>query len=205
LTLDVNRHLPDCAFVEDAAVVLDEAALLCRMGAAARRVESAGIEVVLRRYRDIVPMEPPATLDGGDVLRVGRTLLVGRSSRTNDEGVAALQRLADSHGYRVIPVTVTGCLHLKTACTALDDETLLVNRAWIDVAPLAPFRLIDVPPQELFATNVLPIGGEIVLSQAHERTADLIRSLGHTPRPIDISEFAKAEAGVTCLSVLLWL
>src|SRR5262245_20025863 len=120
-TLNVNLSLPDCAFIEDAAVVLDEIAVLAAMGAASRRSESAAIELELRRYRKIAKIELPAMLEGGDVLRVGRTLLVGSSSRTNLLGIRALESLVQRFGYHVLPVTVRNCLHLKTACCALPD------------------------------------------------------------------------------------
>src|SRR5262249_23264199 len=115
--LDVNRDLPDCVFVEDTAVVLDEVAVLASMGAAAGRAEVAGIESELRKYRPLRRVELPATLEGGDVLRVDRTLFVGQSSRTNAAGVQALEAIVCGYGYRVLPVPVRQCLHLKTACT----------------------------------------------------------------------------------------
>jgi dimethylargininase len=202
-TLDANRDLPDCAFVEDSAVVLDEVAVLASMGTAGRRAEPAGIEPELRKYREIERVEAPATLEGGDVLRVGRTLLVGVSSRTNSAGAAALAAIARHHGYTVRPVPVRGCLHLKTACTALDDRRLLVNPAWLDLSDLHGFELVRVRPQEPCAANVARIGGSVCLAAAHVRTADLLRGLGCDVRTIDLSEFAKAEGGVTCLSILL--
>src|SRR5438876_3006563 len=122
ITLDVNRGLPDCVFVEDTAIVLDEAAVLASLGIGSRRAEPAGIEPVLRKYREIQRIEQPATIEGGDVLRVGRTLLVGLSSRTNAAGVSAFRAIIGRYGYSVVPVRVRQCLHLKTACTALPDE-----------------------------------------------------------------------------------
>jgi dimethylargininase len=201
-TLDVNRDLPDCAFIEDAAVVLDEVAVLASMGTPARRPEPAGIELELRKYREIHRVEAPATLEGGDVLRVGRTLLVGLSSRTNQAGVAALEAVVRRYGYAVVAVPVRGCLHLKTACTALDDRRLIVNPAWLDAAPLRGFELVRVPDEEPWGANVVRVGGRMCLAADHLRTADLIRGFGFGVRSIDISEFAKAEAGVTCLSLL---
>src|SRR5262245_30329144 len=119
ITLDVNRDLPDCVFVEDTAIVLDEVAVLASMGTESRRPEPAGIEPELRKYRELHRIELPATIEGGDVVRVGRTLLVGLSSRTNAAGVKALEDIVRGHGYRVVPVPVRQCLHLKTACCAL--------------------------------------------------------------------------------------
>ena len=202
--LDVNRELPDCAFVEDTAVVLDEAAVLCAPGTEARRPEPAGIETELRTYREVVRrVEAPATLEGGDVLRVGRTLLIGLSSRTNREGVSALEAVARRYGYRVCPVPVRGCLHLKTGCTALPDGVLLVNPAWIDPRDLHGFPWVRVPEEEPWGANVALIGARVCVAAGHERTAALIRGRGFEVHAVDLSEFAKAEGGVTCLSLLI--
>jgi dimethylargininase len=203
VTLDVNRDLPDCAFIEDTAVVLDEVAVLASMGTAARHAEPAGVEPELRKYREVQRVEAPATLEGGDVLRVGRTLLVGVSSRTNLAGVTGLAEIARHFGYGVAPVPVRRCLHLKTACTALDDESLLVNPAWLDVQALQGFDLVRVLEEEPWAANAARVGNCLCVAAGHTRTAELIRNRGFEVHAIDLSEFAKAEGGVTCLSLLL--
>ncbi len=201
-TLEMNRDLPDCAFLEDTAIVLDEVALLASMGTSSRREEPAGIEPELRKYRDIERVEPPATLEGGDVLRVGRTLFVGLSSRTNRAGISILEAITDRYGYKIVPVPVRRCLHLKTACTALDEKRLLVNPAWVDVQALHGFELLHVPEEESWAANVALVGSSVCIAADQVRTAERIRKLGLDVRTIDLSEFAKAEGGVTCLSLL---
>ena len=199
-TLSVNLDLPDCVFVEDTAIVLDEVAVLASMGAESRRAEPAGIEMALRKYREIHRVELPATIEGGDVLRVGRKLLVGSSSRTNRAGVKALHAAVRRYGYDVVTVPVRECLHLKTACTALPDQRLLVNRAWLDTEALRGFELVPVP--EPWGANVALFGATVCAAGHNERTAEMIRELGFEVRTIDISEFAKAEGGITCLSIL---
>lgn len=201
--LSVNSDEPDCVFLEDTAVVLDEVAMLCPMGTAARRGEPARVEPVLAELRPIERIDLPATLEGGDVLRIGRTLLVGSSPRTNAAGIEALARIAGRHGYRVSSVNVRGCLHLKTACTALPDGRLLISPAWIDVAALAGYDLIRVPAAEPWAANVLPIGQRVILPAEHRRMAERIGQLGFEACPIELSELTKAEGGVTCLSILV--
>jgi len=201
-TLNASDELADCVFVEDTAVVLDDMAFVCRLGAESRRAETAVIEAELRRYRPIERSDPPATIEGGDVLAVGRTLLVGLSSRTNAAGIEALARTARPFGYLVRAVPVHGCLHLKTACTALPDETLLVNRDWIDLSVLSDFKHVSVPPTEPWGANVICAAGSVVAAAEHSETAALIRSLGFDVRTVEIDEFAKAEGGVTCLSLL---
>jgi len=200
--LEMNRDLPDAVFVEDTAVVLDELAVMMSMGADSRRREPAGIESVLREYRDIARVELPATIDGGDVVVVARTILVGASSRTSRAGIDALAAIVTPLGYRVLGVPVTGCLHLKTACTALPDDRLIVNRDLIDTRPLAGFDLVDVPPHEAYAADVAMVDGHVVVSAAYPDTAELLAASGYSVRPIDVSEFAKAEGGVTCMSLI---
>ena len=202
-TLDINCHLADCAFIEDTVVVLDQVVILCSMGTQSRQAESAGIEPELRKHRDVVRIEPPATLEGGDVLRVGERLLVGQSSRSNLAGIEALANIARPLGYRVVTVPVHACLHLKTACCAVPDGRLLVNSNWLDVTPLAEFEQVEVPANEPFGANILLIEDHVIIEAANVRTTALVRDLGFEIHPIDLSEFTKAEAGVTCLSLLI--
>src|SRR5688500_102303 len=180
--LRVNVDHPDSVFIEDTAVVLDEIAVLCSMGAASRRGEPEGIEPALRKYRPVERINVPATIDGGDVVRVGRTLLVGESSRTNAQGAAALARIVERHGYRVVTVPVTGCLHFKSACTVLPDGRLLVNPEWIDMRPLGGFETVAVPPDEPTAADVAFVGDIVCMAAEHPRTAALVESLGFAVR-----------------------
>ena len=202
-TLDVNADLPDCVFIEDTAVVLDEAAIMCRLGAPSRQEEAAGIESELVRHRPIIRVEFPATLEGGDVLHIGRTLLVGLSSRTNAAGVQTLARIGSQFGYNVRAVPVHGSLHLKTACTALPDGQLLINPAWFDVEALRDFAQIRVPAAEPWGANIVCLGYHVIAAAANVETAALIRDLGFDVRLVELDEFAKAEGGATCLSILL--
>ena len=200
--LEVNRDHPDGVFIEDTAIVLDEVAIMMSMGAESRRGEPAAIERALREYRPIERISLPATIDGGDVARVGRTLLVGQSLRTDAAGASDLARIAGRHGYRVIPVPVTGCLHLKSACTPLPDGTLLVNAEWIDMDPLEPFRTVAVPNEEPHAADVALVGETVCMAAEHPRTRELIERAGFDVRTTPLSEFAKAEGAVTCLSLI---
>jgi dimethylargininase len=192
---------PDAVFVEDTAVVVDEVAVLTSMGAASRRGELAGIAPFLAEYRELIPIGLPATIDGGDVLRVGRRIFVGRTERTNEQGIQALAKALAPHGYEIVPVPVHGCLHLKSACTALDPETLLVDRALLDERALAGMRLINVV--EPCSANARPIGGSVILSAAHPRTAQVVAAQGYDVVTLDVSELEKAEAALTCMSILL--
>jgi len=197
-----ERH-PDGCFVEDAAIVLDELAVIAMPGAASRRGETSDVAAALGGFRDrIERIELPATLDGGDVLVFGRSVYVGRTSRTNPAGIGALRRLLAPFEYQVVPVGVTGCLHLKSAVTAIDDRTLLANRAWFDGAALGPARVVEVDPAEPGAANVLRVADELWAHPAYPRTFERLAGLGHRLVPMDISEFVKAEAALTCKSLL---
>ena len=204
VVLDANIDHADAVFIEDTAVVLDELAILTSMGAPSRRDEPRAIEPELLRHRStIARITAPATLEGGDVLRVGRTLFVGVTARTNVAGVAALRAIASSVGYSVRAVAVDGCLHLKTACTALPDGTMLLNPRWVDARDLSGCDVLHVAEGEPDAANVALVGGRVLMGAAHPRTTELIRARGFEVDVIDLSEFAKAEGCVTCLSILV--
>jgi dimethylargininase len=144
----------------------------------------------------------PATIDGGDVVRAGRALYVGASPRTNAAGIEALRGIVSKHGYSVTAVPVQKCLHLKSACSTLPDGRFLVNADWIDVSPLPPSMLMHVPTDEPWAGDVLVAGETIIYSDAFPRTSELLRGAGFVTMPVSVSEFAKAEGGVTCLSLV---
>ena len=202
IVLDVNRTMPDCVFVEDTAIVLRELAVMMSPGAESRRGEPAGIEPSLRQFREVRRVKRPATIDGGDVVVAGRSIYVGESPRTNSEGIAALRETLAPFGYSVTGVPVRQCLHLKTACSALPDGRFLVNAEWIDASPLPAERLVSVPADEPWAGDVLVIGNQIILAEAFPQTADLLSGLGFETIPVAVSEFAKVEGGVTCLSLV---
>jgi dimethylargininase len=200
--LPPEPELPDSVFVEDVAVVLDEAAVVTRPGAASRRPETASVIEALRAYRDLVRVEPPGTLEGGDVLRLGSVVYVGLSTRSNAVGIEQLRTLLRPLGYEVRAVAMRGCLHLKTAVTLAADGTLLLNPAWVDPAAFPGFDHVAVDPAEAAAANVLRVGGEVIIPAHHPRTRERLESRGIVTRPVDVSELAKAEAGVTCCSLI---
>ncbi len=191
----------DSVFVEDTAVVVEECAVLTRMGAPSRRAEVAAIAPQIARLRPIVQM-PEGQLEGGDVLRLRRELFVGRSQRTDERGIAALRRVLAPHGYRVHSVAVHGCLHLKTAVTAVGDDLLLGNPRWFDAAVFGDREILEVPVDEPQGCNALLVGATACLPASAPKTALLLRARGIEVRTVDISEFEKAEAGMTCMSLL---
>lgn len=202
VTLPPVEELPDSVFVEDTAIVLEEVAVLTRPGAVSRRGEVFLIEPEVARLRPVLRIEPPATLEGGDVLRLGRTLYVGLSPRTNAEGIAGLRRLIAPHGYEVVTVEPRGCLHLKTGCSGLDDSTVLVNPEWVDVSVFRGLEVLAVDAAEPWAANVLSVAGSVCVSASFPRTAAALSARGYDVRAVEVSEFAKAEGGMTCMSLL---
>lgn len=194
---------PDAVFVEDTAVVLDELAVITRPGAESRRGETASVANTLKSYRKLFYMEPPATLDGGDVLRIDKTLYVGLSKRSNREAVEQLHRRVAPFGYSVNAVPLHDCLHLKSAVTQVADNVLLINRQWVDGAGFGSMRLIDVVDSESFAANALRINDTVVYPSAFTGTRKRLQEQGIKVRTVDASELAKAEGGVTCCSLIL--
>ena len=202
--LDADASMPDSVFVEDTAIVFDELALITRPGAESRRRELPAITAALAAYRELATIEPPGTVDGGDVLVAGRRVFVGRTTRTNDAAVSQMRQLLEPRGYIVIPTEVRGeCLHLKSAVTAIDDDRLLVNPAWIDADAFAPFTLIPVAAEEPSAANVLRLADRVVAAAEYPRTADRLAALGVRLELVAAGELAKAEGAVTCCSLII--
>ena len=201
--LPADHDSPDAVFVEDTAVVVEELAVVARPGAASRRGETAAVAAALARWRPVAGIEAPGTLDGGDVLRVGRRVFVGLSGRTNREGCDQLQALLAPHGYTVEGVEVSGCLHLKSAATEVAEGTVLVAPDWIDPAAFAGLELLAADPTEPFAANALRVGESVILADAFPRTRRLLEARGIEVRTVPAGELAKAEGGVTCCSVLV--
>ncbi|MEA3359734.1 MAG: arginine deiminase family protein [Thermodesulfobacteriota bacterium] len=200
--MSINSEYPDSTFVEDTAVVVDEVAVMANMGAETRRGEASGVESELKKYRDIFHIKHPATLDGGDVLKVGRDIYVGITPRTNNLGAESLASALKPLGYNVRPVSVKDCLHFKSACTAIDNQTLLVNPEWIDIKDFAGFRTINIDESEPWAANSLCINNTVYIHAQYIKTAEILQKLGFSVKTIDISELIKAEAGLTCSSII---
>ena len=205
--IPVAHDLPDAVFVEDVAVVLDELAVMTRPGAVSRREEGRDVEPVLASHRDIVRIEAPGTLDGGDVLRLGKRIFVGRSSRTSEEGIAQLRSLVSGFGYEVRAIVVEGCLHLKSAVCAVGENTLMGNRAWVDRRSFGEADWIEIDEREPHAANALWVGNGVIYPRAFVYSAELLRrhleARNASLDLVDASELAKAEGGVTCCSLIL--
>jgi dimethylargininase len=206
VALPADEELPDACFVDDCAVVLGGRALLTRPGAPSRAAEPerladtlAGLVDELRR------MTAPATLDGGDVLRLGRTLVAGRSERTTLAGIGQLTRFVEAAGGRVeVAAVPPGTLHLQSAVTALADDAVVGAAELLEQPALrgVASKLV-VPPEEAAAANLLAVGTTAILPAGCPRTAAAVAAFGFEVREVDLGEFHKADGGATCLSLLV--
>jgi dimethylargininase len=200
--VEPDHDLPDAVFVEDTAVVLPELAILTRPGARSRRPELHAVADVLGRYRQVFPVESPSTIDGGDVLVAGRRVFIGRTSRTDGTAIVKVRSILEPIGYTVQAVRVTGCLHLKSAVTALTDDRLLINPAWARREQFEGVDLVEIDENEPEAANVVRAGHRLIYPDAFPKTRKRLEALGFEVVAVDVSELAKAEGAVTCCSVI---
>ena len=200
--LPVEPDLPDSVFVEDVAIVVDELAIITRPGADSRKPETISIARALKSYRKLFYIEAPGTVDGGDVLRVGKKIFVGLSSRSNLSAIEQMQDVLQPYGYTVKGVQVNGCLHLKSAVTQVTVDTLLINPNWVDTRPFRDWNLIEVDALEPYASNALLIGETVVYPASFPRTRRRLEAHGISVMTVDVSELAKAEGAVTCCSLV---
>ena len=202
IELPTEDQLPDSVFVEDAAIIFDEFAVTTRPGAESRRPETPSIAAALENYMELAEIIAPGTLDGGDVLRIGKTVFVGASSRTDSAGIDQLENIVSRSGYTLQCVNIEHCLHLKSAATWIGGERLLVNPAWADVSCFSGYDLIEVAASEPAAANALVVGDAVIHGQAYPQTRARMEESGIRVAPVDISEISKAEGAVTCCSLL---
>lgn len=192
---------PDAYFVEDAAVILGDLAVITRPGAPSRRGEAVAMAAALAEVKRLCTIEPPGTLDGGDVLWVGSTLFIGLSGRTNRAGAAQLATAAESMGLDAVTVTVPEGLHLKSSVTALNEETLLSTPEFAQNDAFSGFRHVRVPLGEEPAANSLWVGDLILLPADFPGTLARVQAAGFDVRCLDNSEIRKMDGGFSCLSL----
>ncbi len=202
VTVPTEPGLADSVFIEDTAIVLDEIAVICRPGAASRRLEIAGVEGILQKFRSTVSIQPPGTLDGGDVLRIGKIIYAGLSTRSNQSGIEQLSNIVSDYGFSVETVETTNCLHLKSAVSEVAPGSLLINSDWIDPSAVGDFELIDVDKEESHAANALLVAGRVIYPSSFPRTMKKLVARGIEVMPVDMSELQKAEGAATCCSLI---
>ena len=203
IRLPAEAAFPDSVFVEDVALVFDEVAIATRPGAESRRDEGGAVLEVLGSVRRLLRIEAPGTLDGGDVLRIGKRVFVGISARSNAAGSEQLRELLAPFGYTVEGVATRDCLHLKSAVTQVAGDTVLLNPAWLaDARPFAGYACIEVDPSEEHAANAVRVGDALLYPECFPKTLERLRSAGIAVTTVDVSELQKAEGAVTCCSLL---
>jgi dimethylargininase len=202
VSLDAEADLPDSVFVEDVALVLDECAIMLNPGASSRRPEVASVEKALAPYREIFHIQPPGTVDGGDILTVGHTIYVGLSSRSTEEAIDQMKVILEPRRYRVRGARVTGCLHLKSAVTQVSEDTLLINPEWVSKDDFPGKEFIEVDPSEPHAANAVLVDGTIIYSSSFPKTQAKLQAAGIRMLIVDADELAKAEGAVTCCSLI---
>ena len=197
--LDALEDFPDSVFVEDTAIILKDRAIICPMKEDTRRGETESIKSEINNYRELKVLRPPVSLDGGDAINTGEALFIGLSKRTNKEAVSALTKLTDQ---QIIPAPVINGLHLKSSATYIGENTIVINPARIDRSTFAGYELIEVKEEESYAANCLPIGKNVLIADGYPKLAKQISERGFIPHPIPMTEFAKAEGALTCLSLI---
>ncbi|WXG44027.1 MAG: arginine deiminase family protein [Promethearchaeati archaeon SRVP18_Atabeyarchaeia-1] len=203
IRVPADNSFPDCVFVEDPAIVYRQNAVICRMGARSRVGEIEGVRKTLSSlFKNTVTIRPPATIEGGDVLKVDSDLFIGVTSRTNMEGVNQLKETLKNEECHVTPVRVEKILHFKSACSYIGDHYIVANPGYFDLGVLSSFNLILLPKEEAYAANCLAVNGTVFVSKGYPVTRNLIEKEGFTTEELDVSEFKKCEGSLTCLSIL---
>lgn len=196
--LPADDAYPDCVFVEDTAVVVGQRALITRTGAPSRRGETTAVAGALGPRIGLVAMREPGTLDGGDVMHVGTTLYVGRSARTNADGIRQLANAFRSQHVEVLDLP-PGVLHLKCICSPLGGDAVLLVEGTVQLPHL---DVVHVPPEEAYAANAVAIHGHVVVAEGFPRTHDALAGRGLVLHPVPVSEVRKADGSLTCQSIV---
>ena len=201
-SIEPDDRYPDCCYVEDTAVVVGEKAIVAAMAAPSRRGEAAAVEEELRDHKEVHHISPPATLDGGDVLRIGQRIFVGLTRRTNQLAADQLRGVLEPDGYEVVQVAVRDVLHLKSACTHVGEDVILFLPGHLDKKPFARYRRNIVPADEAHAANCLSVNGRVLIPTHAPRTRAQIEALGFQTMELEISESRKAAGLLTCSSII---
>jgi dimethylargininase len=200
--LPEEPDLPDSVFVEDTAIVLDECAVITRPGAESRRPETGSVALALAGDRELIVIQAPGTVDGGDVLLLDRTIYVGLTSRSETSAIRQMQAGLAPYGYQVVGVPVTGCLHLKSAVTRAARDLLLVNPAWVETDRFPGFRFLEVDPSEAYAANILTVADVALYQPVFPQTLKKLEAARIPLVLVDASELGKAEGALTCCSLI---
>ncbi len=202
--LPADEAYPDSCFVEDPAVLTGKCAIITNPGAASRNGETAEIEKAVKGfYREdqIEHITSPGTLEGGDVMMCGNHFFVGRSERTNPEGIRQFACILEKYGYSCAEVKLEEVLHLKTGVNYLENNNLLVAGEFIDKKEFASFNKYVIPEEEAYAANCIWVNDTVIVPEGYPKVLELIKSIGYKTMTVDTSEFRKLDGGLSCLSL----
>jgi dimethylargininase len=200
IEIEPDDRFPDSCFVEDTAIVVGAKAIITRMAAGSRLGEEVEVKKHLQVLREIHEIESPGTIDGGDVLIIDDKIYIGMGERTNESAVRQASRILAPSEYQVIPVALRGILHLKSACTYVGDDHLLMLPGHFDETIFSEYRVIIVPDHEAYAANCLSVNGKVLISRGYPETKHLIEGRRFETVDLEMSEFRKGQGSLTCLS-----
>ncbi|MBE0519559.1 N(G),N(G)-dimethylarginine dimethylaminohydrolase [Candidatus Bathyarchaeota archaeon] len=197
-----ENTLPDSCFVEDTAIVLGEKAIICNMKTKSRVKEVVEVAKVLEKLKETCYIKPPATIDGGDVLKIEDKVFVGLSARTNIHAIRQLRKILENTNFEIVPVTVHNVLHLKSACTYLGNNCVIVSKGHFDTDILRDYKKIVVARGEEYAADCLAINGTVLMAKGFPKTKKLVEKEGFFVKELEMSEFRRGDGALTCLSIL---
>jgi dimethylargininase len=200
--IEGDNTLPDSCFVEDTAVVFGEKAIICNMKIKSRAKEVVEVAKVLEKLKETYYIKPPATIDGGDVLKIEDKVFVGLSTRTNLHAIHQLRKILENSNLEIVPVKVHNVLHLKSACTYLGNSYVILSKGHFDADIVRDYKKIVVPREEEYAADCLAINGTVLMAKGFPKTKKLIEKEGFFVKQLETSEFRKGEGALTCLSIL---
>lgn len=201
LELEPEEAFPDSCFVEDTAVVVDELAIITNPGAASRRGEVESMIPILSGFRKPAFIQPPGTLEGGDVMQAGKHFYIGLTERTNAEGAYQLGALLSGFGYSYTAIPVTSALHLKSVVNYIGDNTFLASREFVVHPAFKKFKMVEVPDEEVYAANCLLINDKLIVPKGFESVRSAVLAMNYDVIEVDMSEFEKMDGGLSCLSL----
>jgi dimethylargininase len=197
-----DNRLPDSCFVEDTTFVLDGKAIICNMSVKSRAPEVIEVAKVLAKLKEIHYIKPPATIDGGDVLKIEDKIFIGLTARTNPKAVEQVTKILKNSDLNVVPVEVHNVLHLKSACTYLGENRVILSKGNFDTKTLSDLRKIIVAKEEKYAADCLAVNGIVLMAKGYPKTKKLIQNEGFQVEELEMSEFRKGEGALTCLSII---
>jgi len=202
IPIDPDHRFPDCCFVEDPAFVIGEMAIISKMGATSRIGEEIEVEKTLSKFKKVYKIDPPGTIEGGDVLRINEKTYIGLSTRTNRFAIQQVNNVVSEYGYQVIPVEIEDTLHLKSACTYLGNDSMVMSPGHFDNKVFSQYNKIIIPKREAHGANCLSMNGKVLIQEGYPSTKKLIEDEGFETVEIEVSEFRKAGGSLTCLSII---